>query len=273
MADYFLDDASNGTNDGASWATCYNTWAQVNAAGILTAANRLFVGADANITDPGAALTITGPTSGAPAPIISSTVGSGTTVSYSVGTGTQVNTSSGAFAINFDGCFALYGLRVVSGADLNLASDGNELSSTFNCDLAVGANGRLHLNQNNSRWTSTKDKVNLTADGTTNRSGDVIVAAATARVEIQGMTFTNAAYRTGVIFNVVGRLQVSGSDFSGFTNATACEFVSNGFATFNNCLTAATWTLHPAISGQILAVSATNTGPADAPTYAYLADL
>ena len=40
MTDYFLDDASNGTNDGLAWATCYTTWAQVSAAGILTSANR-----------------------------------------------------------------------------------------------------------------------------------------------------------------------------------------------------------------------------------------
>ena len=275
MTDYFLDDASNGTNDGLGWSTCYNTWAQVNAAGILTATNRLFVGADANITNPGAALTITGPTSSRPAVIISSTVGSGTTVSYSQGTGTQVNTTGGAFDITLDGSFALYGLRFTPGQTVVFGADSDEITFAQSCIFAPGAgnNAAISTGGNQSRARLVGCVIDFTADSTTSRSANVISGASPGLLEINGMTFTNAGYRTGAVIAATGLgscAKVSGMDISGFPSTCEIHDLSFTFGSheISNVLTAATWTVFgtgtPRSGGRLVV---TNTGPEDAPTY------
>lgn len=222
MADYFLDDASNGTNDGASWATCYNTWAQVVAAGILaTSGNRLFVGADANITNIGASQTLTGPASGAPFQIISSTVGSGTTVAYSVGTGTQIEaTGAGTYDITFDGAFYLVGIYAKAGRSIFVNGDNNEFASAEDCTFYIS---------NNTNTAGLLALAYVKVDGCNLIVGDT-AANSTALVDFQtgsgsslsGLIVTNnsSAYRSGALLTNMNVSFVSGCDFSSQTNAT-----------------------------------------------------
>jgi hypothetical protein len=281
MADYFLDDAANGTNDGASWATCYNTWAQVASAGILTSSNRLIVGADANITDPGAALTITGPTSGLPAVIISSTAGSGTTVSYAVGTGKQVDTTAGANSVTFDGSFAVYGLKIASGKDISLTNDLNEFIYTDSVRALPAASAIVSLAGTSSRAIHKNLVVDLTADGSSARTGSVLTIGSSCVVEIDGLTFVNAGYRTGAIFSnttAMGELRCSGADFSGFTNATECELLNwagiYDEVTLSNCKTKASYVAGTGTQYTAATAYLYNVGPADNPAglgvYGYL---
>lgn len=276
MADYFLDDFANATNDGTTWEKCFETWAEVAAAGVLTAANRLIVGADANITDPAAALTITGPTSGLPTTIISSTVGTGTAVSYAKGTGTQADTTDGANDITFDGSFALHGLKIVSGKGILFASDSNEYFHSRACTLAPAANSSITLGAAQNRIITEDLTIDLTADGTTNRSGTVINGNSAITSDVRGVTFINAAYRTGSVFGGGNQWCLSGANFSGFTNGTACEIVGiadgYGIIAVANCLTAATWTPTTGSPRTGCSISMSNVGPADAPTYLYVAD-
>jgi hypothetical protein len=274
VANYFLDDAANVTNDGLSWETCYNTWAQVNTAAILTGANWLIVGADANITDPGAALTITGPTSGLPTTIISSTVATGTTVAYSVGTGKQIDTDSGAYSVTFDGSFALYGIRVVSGGSITFASDTDEITYGDECRFILGANGTLNIASSGTRCVLENCTTDLSADGTTPRANPPVYGTAvTSYLRIVNMTFYSASglqYRTGTVFGQFAG-EVVGCDLSGFTNATPCEWHAPGNngvpTTFVNCISAATWTATNAAPYPSGDISLFNCGPADAPTY------
>lgn len=272
MADYFLDDASNATNDGASWATCYNTWAQVASAGILTASNRLFVGADANITDPGAALTITGPTSGTPAPIISSTVGSGTTVSYAVGTGKQIDTDSGAYAVTFDGSFALYGIRVVSGAAINLTADANEQMFTSGCKFLPAAGAQIAIGTS-STASSLHKNITIDLSQDTGSTGTDVVTWTGGYIEITGLTISNGSNRTGQLFGQcpAGLAVVSGIDM---TSCTGSGFdlldARTGAVFISNVITDATWSAISVVTDQGGFYSITNIGPADAPTALYI---
>lgn len=270
MTDYFLDDAANGTNDGLAWATCFNTWAQVNTAAILTATNRLIVGADANITDPGAALTITGPTSGAPAPIISSTVGSGTAVSYSVGTGTQINTTSGAYGITLDGSLALYGIKMSAGARIVLQSDANETFHARNTTFKCAAGSDVYFGSAATFVKVDQCVFDVSAD-TTNTASAVLIGSGTATVEVIGATFVfgGTQYRTGSVINENSTpFIVSGCDFSGFTHATTCEVsAGNGYLLATNCLTAD----KPLVvrGGASCHVTMVNCGPAESRTHIF----
>jgi hypothetical protein len=67
---------------------------------------------------------------------------------------------------------------------------------------------------------------------------------------------------------------ISGINFSGFTNGTNCEILdatnSCGITTITNCLTAETWTAFTGVQKQGGEAILTNVGPADAPTAIFL---
>jgi len=87
----------------------------------------------------------------------------------------------------------------------------------------------------------------FTSDGTTNRSLRVFEQNAGYGIFINGLSFVNAGYRTGNVFDSLGNgcpIVVTGADFSGFTNATPCEILNPQVlhtAIFTNCKMAATW--------------------------------
>jgi hypothetical protein len=275
MADYWVDDGGDNTA-GTSWATAYTSLDALVAAvptALTTSGNRVFIGDDHNDAVTGAARTFTGPASGLPVLLISCDRTSGASPpAYKAGTGDQLRSSDGANAMTLDGAFSLYGIRAEAGAGITVAIDTNEAGVLENATLALGANTAITFAGTDGQAYCEDITVDFTADGTTNRTLVPLVTTGT-QVEILGLSFINAAYRTAQIFNGGARItNISGADFSGFTNATLCEIVGQGFnILINNCLTAATWaptTGVPTSNGAIWQFY--NVGPADAPTYLYV---
>jgi hypothetical protein len=157
---------------------------------------------------------------------------------------------------------------------LLVSPDLDEAGYAENTTLALGANGLLTLGGSASARLACKNlTLDLTADGTTVRTANVI-ASSTGRVEIDGLAFLNSGYRTARVLLMTGENHyVSGADFSGFTNATVCEITGSTARTLvlNNCLTAATWTPVDATPSYGYQWEFYNCGPADAPTYLYVA--
>ena len=218
-----------------------------------------------------ASLTIVGPTSGLPVVFISATQGSDPPA-YQKGTGTQIDTTEGAFYVELDGSFALYGIFIKSGGLIAPANDTNESFVSHDCTFAPAANSYIDLSWTTDTTAFYKNlTVNLTQDGSTNRTQVVFLRNNESRAEFNGLTFVNAAFRTGTIFggNGSGDFSVAGADFSGFTNATLCELFAGSIAanvSVTDCKTAATFALvdsaAPTTNTRILA---TNVGSTDNP--------
>jgi hypothetical protein len=268
---YFVDDSGDG-DGGLSWAKAETSINDLDAAVAFASDEIVYFGADMQCQATNSAnLTITGPASGPPTYFISSTVGSGTTVSYAASTTKQIDTTEGAYTLTFDGNFALYGLSVASGSSITIKD-----AMCFNCRFAPAANSSVGFGSVNYFVQRIKDCViDLTADGTSNRSVAVLAFNYVGTTEINGLTFVNAAYRTGTVLGQSqgGRKRITGADFSGFTNATACELIAfanvNGELYLANCVTAATWTPGTGTIARPGHVVLTNVGPADAPASLY----
>lgn len=275
MATYYVDDGGDGTTEN-SWATADTSINNLDAEYTFASGDIIYFGHDHVCQAVNtASLTITGPTSGAPTVLISATQGS-SPPTYQASTTAQIDTTEGAYGITFDGSFALYGMSLVSGGNIIIGADANETCYAENSRFAIAANASFY-GTTNSAWRLVNCVIDLTADGTTGRGNNVLVTGASvSRCEIVGLTFVNAAYRTGAVFGNTGSLDLrcSGSDFSGFTNATVCEIVDlasgcqlTGHIT--NCLTAATWTPATTPTAQSSDLLFTNVGSEDAPTYCY----
>jgi len=266
---FFVDDAGT-SPDGLAWATAYTSIKDADAAKAFASGEIVYFGADMQCqATHSVALTIIGPTANEPVYFISSTVGAGTTVSYSASTTNQIDTSEGAYGITFDGSFALYGLSIKSGQHVTYLGDADEVFYADTHRVALGANGTIYFGNNQTFENLTVD---LTADGTTSRSGVIFQASTAGTAVINGLTFVNPQYRTGVIFGLgTGTLNVSGADFSGF--AVGCEIVNNDTGNnvlITNSITAATWTPTLNTMRNNNTTTFMNVGPADAPTYLYI---
>jgi hypothetical protein len=167
----------------------------------------------------------------------------------------------------------MYGLRIKSGRHILWDNDLDESMYTDDCSIVLGAGGTWTLsNSAQSVATSRNTVVDLTLDGTTNRSASVFTAIASSLVNLEGITFVNALYRTGTIFTGAtggARVNVSGADFSGFTNATACEILNVAIApqfVFTNCKTVSSPTFYSGTIVGSFESYLTNVGNADDPT-------
>jgi hypothetical protein len=268
MPTYYVDDGGNATDPYDTWAKAATSLSALDDAKSLASGDIVYIGH--NHVCPfthSASRTIAGPTSGAPCVIISATQGSDPPT-YQKSSTDQVDTSEGAYSITLDGSFALYGVRIKSGANVLLAADADETSYARDCTFAVGANGIVSTGDNYGRHLLFDCHVDLTADGTTNRSGAIIGTGFT-NVYIDGLTFTNPGYRTGIVISSdqASSLHVSGVNCTGMQNL--CELVGSSASSdgrISNCLL---------VSGQgVLAFSPTrgmrsfyiiNCGTADAP--------
>ena len=234
MPTYFIDDGGD-NSDGSTWAKAYTSIQALDSAVTIASGDTIYIGADSNCTDASAALTITGPADGLPVTIISSTVGSGTTVSYSAGTGDQILATGASSDITFDGSFALVGIRAKAGRHIILAADSNEYATTQNFKAVIGPSGQVQLTMSNGSSSHNKNlTIDLTADGTTGRSTIPVYFGSVGYCSIDGLTFVNSGYRTGAIISAASLycdVTITGFDFSGFTNATECEILAGG-ATF-----------------------------------------
>lgn len=279
MPSYYVDDGGD-NSDGSSWEKAYTSLASLVsavAAALTTSGNTVYIGDDHIDSVTGANRTITGPSSGLPVILISADrTSNATPPAYKKGTGKQIRSDDGAFTLVLDGSFATYGLRIVPGATTSfypLQCDQNESGYSEDCTYVIPANGVVVLGLSLGRTVYKNLTIDLTADGTTNRSGVLINPDSQSFCFIQGLTFINAGYRTGTIFkNTAALIDVSGADFSGFNNATLCELAdlsSTGLFIVSNCKTAPTWAITPAGSalGATARAIVSNTGPADAPTH------
>lgn len=267
---FYVDDGGDGTTE-SSWATADISISDLDAEYALASGEIVYFGHDHAQAGRASALTIVGPTAGAPVSFISATQGSDPPT-YAASTTSQIQTNS-TYNITFDGSFALYGISVVSGDTLVLTADLDESFIAKGCRFAVGAN--KFILTSSQRLILIDCVVDLAADGTTTRSAGVFQPNVLGRVEIHGMSFENAGYRTGSVFasNASDVIFVSGSDFSGFTQSGVVLLSVASAArevTFNNCLTHSSWTPVSGTTQAFTRVMMTNVGPANAPTYMYL---
>ena len=274
MTVYYVDDGGDGTTE-SSWATADTSINALDTEYALASGDIVYFGHDmqCQATNTGS-LFITGPTSGAPTLLISATQGS-SPPTYAKSSTNQIDTTENTtYSIIFDGSFALYGLCLNTGLAFSFLNDQDETFYAYEVTFKLAANGYLSIGGYSQTFDSVT--VDLSNDGTTERTLPVLRFGGNARsVEFRNLSFVGGGYRTGTIFDYNGavNLAISSSDFSVFTNATACEFFPGaglwrGY--ISNCLTAATWT--PFSSGtpyEGLDLMFTNVGPADAPTYLY----
>ena len=269
---YYVDDGGNDTT-GLTWG---NAFTSINSllAGITLASDEIvYFGADSQCqATNSASLTITGPTSGNPVKLISATVG---TTTYAKGTGNQIDTSEAAsYNVTFDGSIALYGLRVKAGKNVSISQDIDETFSTSDCTFAIGNTGSVQFTGSvGTTGSHTNMTVDLTADGTTQRTTTVFSHLISSTNYIHDIEFINAGYRTGTVTSGTpssGVIYMSGIDLTGFTNATTCEIVNAagivGKLVIHNSKTAETWTPFSGAAAGGCEISLYNTGPADSPT-------
>ena len=220
-----------------------------------------------------ASLTITGPASGLPVIFISATQGSDPPT-YQKGTGTQIDTTEGAFDVTLDGSFALYGILIKSGRHIIPGNDENESFYAQNCTFAPAADSRITLTTAFTSIKKFKDLiVDLTQDGSSARTLAVFQNNGTPAIVIDGLTFVNAGFRTGTVFQCGngqgGSMEINGADFSGFTNATTPALVlfSSAVFTLTNCKTASTFNfVDTSTPGEGTIILGTNVGATDDPT-------
>jgi hypothetical protein len=281
MPIYFVDDGGSSTAPFDTWAKAATSLSALDDDVALAAGDTIYIGHNSiDQYEHAAHRTITGATSGIPISIISATQGSDPPT-YAVGTANQIDTTEGAYDFTLSGGFCLYGVQIAVGRRASLSGGGNySMCHHRKCKIILPANEHILLSNTGTLCILEDITVDLSADGTTNRSGGVFPNNGTSSLFFRNLSFINAGYRTGDIFlphGSSGNWTISGCDFSGFTNGTACELVNVGnigaIVTMSNCLTAATWT--PATSGSPNVpgrLTISNTGPADAPTYLYIND-
>jgi len=240
------------------------------ATALTTSGNIIYIAHDHTDQETHAATrTFTGPTSGAPAMFISADRGQ-STPTYLASSTNQIDTAKdGAFQIVFDGSFALYGLCIASGATSGIVlpqNDNNEFGHVEGCTLKLAANADMTIGGTNCRVVFKNNVIDLTQDGTTNRTA-VVLRSSTGWYDVSGLSFVNPGYRTTAVFGPgVGHvMQVSGCDFSGFPEATELA-TGAGSIEFINCKMRSNQvlgsTFATATSGYL---SAVNCGPSAAP--------
>ena len=276
MAVYFCDDGGSNTSPYDTWAKAATSINALDAAVAFASGDIVYFGHDHNCQAVNAAsLTITGPTSGLPVIFISATTGSNPPA-YQKGTGTQIDTTEGAtFDVTLDGSFSLYGILIKSGRHILTVNDPDELFYSENCTFAPGPTGYVETDALNAATKVFKNLiVDLSQDGTTDRSTSVFLHNGPPHVLFNRLSFVNAGFRTGVIFQCGAAagapLEISGADFSGFTNATTCELFTGETGNqpiLTNCKTASSFTLVNATAPNVgVRIALTNVGPADDPT-------
>jgi hypothetical protein len=272
MATYYVDDGGSATDPYDTWAKAATSLSALDDAKALASGDIIYIGHDHVCQFTHAAnRTITGPTGGLPCVIISATQGSDPPT-YQASTTNQIDTSEGAYSITFDGCFSLYGVRIKSGANINCNPDSNETCLFSSCTFAPGANNFVGFGGFGGQNRAINCTFDLTADATTVRTGHFMGDGGQGSLcEIIGGTVTNPGYRTGVLVlcGAAQKFDVSGFDFSGFTNGTTPAVVSQSNVArlvFNNCLTAATWLPVASSARNSYEAAFYNCGSADAAT-------
>ena len=242
---------SGGTaHNGLSWGAAYTSVSALDDVFTFASGDIVYIGHDHVCQYAHTAnRTLTLPISGLPTVFISATTGSNPPT-YQASTTNQIDTSEGAYNLTLDGSCAFYGCCIKVGVNFIVSPDNDEIVRLDNCTIKLGANGYFRNSVPHGKLNIINITIDLTSDGTTARSGAVFSLRGTSSlVYISGVTFINAGYRTGAVFDSntdVSLLCIDGADFSGFTNATVCEIfnpsTSIGKIIIENSKTAATWT-------------------------------
>ena len=234
-------------DDGGSSTAPYDTWAKAHTSlfGLTTALTTLaagdivYIGHDHVDAAAGGDQYPQGPGSGIPAMVISATQGSNPPT-YAKSSTNQINgTASGS--VFFLGAWAMYGVRIQAGWSVGFFPAADERIHCEDCTFAPAANKSVILGQDSSLVSEFINcTIDLTADGTTNRSVNVF-AGAYGDIVIRNLTAVNPAYRTGTIFGGAGaeRYTVSSCDLSGFTQASLFTAGANSRMLMSNCKTIA----------------------------------
>ena len=272
---------SGGTaHNGLSWGAAFTSVSALDDVFTFASGDIVYIGHDHVCQYAHTAnRTITGPTSGLPVIFISATTGSNPPA-YQASTTDQIDTSEGSYNLTLDGSIAVHGCRFKAGGVLGFNSDTNESALFRECVFALGAGSYAGFSFIvGGKYFLYDCTIDMTADGTTPRSQAVIDNAGGLDIylNIKNLMFINAYYRTGSVFSGTATTNsywdVSGVDFSDFTNATACELMTGAYAgktVFANCKTAATWTpLSSGTPGAFSRCTFINCGTSNAPTYLY----
>jgi hypothetical protein len=270
MTVYYVDDGGSGTSPFDTWAKAATNVKALCAAVTLASGDIVYLGHNTTC-DATSSWSVVGPGASPPAVFISATQGSDPPAYQA---GAKIGSSSGN-AVTLDGALAFYGVtndKNGSYSYINHATpDSNELCLLNNVQINLAARGRYAFK--GGRTIAKNLTIDLTADGTTTRSESVFgYTTYEGHFQCQGLSFVNAGYRTGSVLAAHNENEISGADFSGFTNETTCELlqlVPTEYCSqlLTNCKTAATWVPftsdRPAASHKATLI---NVGPSDSPT-------
>jgi hypothetical protein len=234
MTDYFVHPGlATGNNDGSTWADAFQTWAAA-ATPLAASGNRFYVKYDATSAT-GAALTLAGPASGVPNEIISAD-GTGTSATYTTATAANIATGAGAFAVELNGSFAVYGMRIQAGSNVRFVPDSNETLHVEDCYLLPGPNGQI-ITANDGVYALHNFHaltVDCAADAGTQRTATIFDFS--TKTDINGLTLLNGADRPNLL-SAGQDYRISGGDFTGASRSGALLFgtsAAGGRITLNN---------------------------------------
>ena len=242
MATYYVDDGGSATSPFDTWAKAATSLAGLLGSVTIASSDTIYIGHDhVEPSPPASAVTFMLPAANPPVYIISATSGSNP-VAYQASTTDQIK-NTGINDMTFDGAVVLVGIKISAGRHITFACDGNEAAYCYNCTFGVGNAGYVRaLSGGVAGWY--RCTIDLSQDASPSSQFAFGFGNGFGYAEVVGLSFVSASNRTGVIFNNSGTsnvVRISGSDFSGFTNATDCEIASGagaaGHIVFSNCKT------------------------------------
>jgi hypothetical protein len=209
---FYVDDGGN-SGTGLSWTEAETSIKDLDTAEAFANGEVVYFGADSVDGAAAGALTINGPASGCVS-FISATQGS-SPVSYAAASAYQINTG-GTNRLTFDGGFAIYGMWIRSGELVAIFCDLDEVFYAEDTTFRVGANGQFFILSGTGNTELKNCTIDLTDDGTTNRTNFVFSTNTQHTVTCNGLSFINLGYRTGAVFGSTQagiNYKISGADF------------------------------------------------------------
>lgn len=276
---WFIDDSGvppGDATDGTTWEKAYTSLKALTDAKTLAAGEIIYIGADSvDQNSYSAAYTATFPAGGT-CKMISSTVNTGTTVSYSKSSTRQIDTSNNGAAAHklvIDGGCEFYGVSMKAGGSadsITLNNSNTEGSYYKDCTFAPGDNGYVYALCGNQRAVFDDCTVSCAAD-TTSRANGIVRPGGSTCSDWNNLVLSSVSNRTGVVLVNENTLTThfSGCDFSQIGAGVEIANLANMlFTVVENCLMPATWSPYTEnVTGNREVFIAANCGSADDPTH------